>query len=458
MSSDTSEWTQILIKLSDFSPGSIQDRLDWLSDQVVVRFESEDAFRWLSSYRSLGILSSHPSRNAFRSPAWQQALHSILEHAKRTPSVVLFPLSAPHSESIAFACSRLGLPSIAVTTGSQISSRTSPKQIGLSSRIVFDSTGQIAAGKLPAEDLAVAVLAERIAALNVTPGGKIATILERVLDCSSTDPGRVWINAQPKPSSALAEAQKRWSDAGAILWFPKPTHPSEFSSWACHHRVTPATLQIHAGIPEALAVSQQYLIHTTRARQSLWPDQSNLDVLDEAFRLAWNPNPTPLETLLRIITDQRLIATTACKRAGLASISFTENTISVLLGMRAFQSHLARWDWEPYGLAIKKTALEELGAKPVRYLSRKQIAALDLDEQAYCQPIAEKVSDRDWTTEKEWRLQKDIRLSHLPCDDAFLFVARDAEARAISHHSRWPVYSIEKLSLLRGQLGNHLLG
>lgn len=458
MSSDASELTLISAKPSDLFPETIRSRLGWLSDQVAVGVDSEEVFRWLASYPTLGIVSSHPSRNAFRTPLWQQALDSILEQAKRNSSVVLFSLSTPYAQSIAFACSRLDIPSVSVTTRPENFTTKSHESIGISRRIVLDCSGNLASGKLPPDDLAVAVLAQRVVGLNVTPGGKTAAILERLLSCSRHIPGCVWISAQSKPSRVLDEAQKKWSDAGAVLWFPKAIETLAISPWACQHRVVPASLQIHAGMSESLAQSNLYLIHTTRARQSLWPDQSNLDLLDEAFRLAWNPHPTPIETLLKIITEQKLLATTARKRAEIPSISFTANTISVLLGMRAFQSHLARWDWEPYGLAIKKDSLERLGARPVRYLARKQIDSLEPDEQAFCQPLAEKEGDRDWTVEREWRLANDLRLAHLPSDAAFVFVARDCEARALSHHSRWPVYSVEGLSLLGSQLGDHLLG
>lgn len=450
MSSDATELTLISANPCDLFPEAFQARLGWLSDQVAVGVDSVEVFRWLSSYPTLGILSSHPSRNAFRTPLWQQALDSILVQAKRSSSVVLYSLSAPYAQSIAFACSQLDIPSVSVTTRPGNFATKSAESIGSSRRIVLDCSGKIASGKLPPDDLAVAVLARRVVGLNVTPGGKTAAILERLLSCSRHIPGCVWISAESKPTRVLDEAQKRWSDAGAVLWFPKTNESRAINPWACQHRIVPASLQIHAGISEKLAQSNRYLIHTTRARQSLWPDQSNLDLLDEAFRLAWNPNPTPIETLLRIITEQKLLATTARKRAEIPSISFTANPISMLLGMRAFQSHLARWDWEPYGLAIKTDFLERLGARPVRYLAKKQIESMEPDQQAFCQPLAQKEGDRDWTTEREWRLANDLRLAHLPSDAAFVFVARDCEAQAISHHSRWPVYSVEKLSLLGG--------
>jgi hypothetical protein len=110
--------------------------------------------------------------------------------------------------------------------------------------------------------------------------------------------------------------------------------------------------------------------------------------------------------------------------------------------MRAFQSHLARWDWEPYGIAILKAALMPLGCRPVRYLEKSKIARLELPEQAFCQPLPDRPEDRDWTGEREWRYPDDLRLALLPANSAFLFVPYEWQSRALAHDSRWPVFSL----------------
>ncbi|MFM8401642.1 MAG: hypothetical protein ACKOAH_27780, partial [Pirellula sp.] len=135
-----------------------------------------------------------------------------------------------------------------VTTRPENFTTTSHESLGDSRRIVLDCAGKITSGKLPQDDLAVAVLAQRVVGLHVTPGGKTAAILERLLSCSRHIPGCIWISAQSKPSRILDEAQKKWSDAGAVLWFPKAIETRAISPWACQHRVVPASLQIHAGM------------------------------------------------------------------------------------------------------------------------------------------------------------------------------------------------------------------
>lgn len=402
----------------------------------------------LLNRRLLGILSSHPARNAFRYPQWQQALDSILLLAKRESAVVLYPHQAPYGPTIEFACDRFGIDSLAICTHAEEpplnkTSTDAPRPCRL------DLYGQIHSTKvdsktpiIPSEDFAVCALADRLVALSVSRGGKVASVLEKRLRCPQIPPSTLWIRAESSPSRSQKVDQKNWSDLGAILWFPDAPPNLTPSSWSCSRRAVPSTLQLAGPIPSPLLNSDRYLIHTTRARQSEWPDQSQRDLLDEAFRFDWNPNPSPLETLHRIVMSQRLVATSTRKRGGLSSVSLTQNPLAELLLMRAFQSHLARWDWEPYGIAILKSALMPLGCRPVRYLEKSKIAQLELAEQAFCQPLPERPEDRDWTGEQEWRYPDDLRLATLPANSAFLFVPYPWQSRALAHDSRWPVFSL----------------
>lgn len=403
--------------------------------------------------RLLGILSSHPARDAFRAPQWQKSLDSILQLAKHEAAVVLYPHQAPYGPAIEFACNRFAIECLSVKTHAvkthadkspialTTTDQTNPRCIDLYCQFHSDEDGS-KTPTIPSEDLAVCALVDRLVALNVSPGGKVASLLEHRLRCSHVPPSSLWIRAESTASKSQSVAQKHWSDLGAILWFPDQAPEPSQSSWSCSRRAVPSTLQLAGRIPSPLLSSDRYLIHTTRARQSQWPDQSQRDLLDEAFRFEWNPSPTPFETLHRIVLSQRLVATTARKRGAKASICLTENPLAALLTMRTFQSHLARWDWEPYGIAILKSTLEQLGCRPVRYMKKCEIARLAPDEQVFCQPIPERPEDRDWTVEREWRFLNDLRLAHLPANCAFLFVPEEWQTRALAHDSRWPVFSL----------------
>lgn len=402
----------------------------------------------------LGILASHPQRNAFRAPQWQMALDNLLQQAKRNGEMVLYPSSAPYSQSIAFACQYYGLIAVGIQTRSNDSRnpRNTPKPHWLNSlSIELQADSLVSQGDTNPDDTAVCILANRLVALNVTPNGKIAALLEQRLqwqqgNSENSNRCSTWIQAYENPSRAQAKFQHKLSAMGAVLWFPNRPCYLPTSPWECEARIVPATVQPIGPLPAKLAYSKNYLIHTTRARQEHWPDQSQRYLLDEAFQLAWSQAPTPLDTLLRIASSQRIFATNAYKRGSLATVSFTANSLRELVSMRGYQSHLARWDWEPFGIAIRLDLLESLGCKKVRYLPSEQIDRLGPLDQAFCQPSPKRPGDRDWTSEKEWRLPSDLRLAQLPTQGVFYFVAESSQAKALAHYTRWPVYWTNCLS------------
>jgi hypothetical protein len=399
----------------------------------------------------LGILASHPHRDAFRDPEWQAALDSVLQRAKCTGASIIFPHAAPYSQAIEFACDRYGISCFAIR--SQVGMQklvSSDREIEAHVLDIWSNTRISEKNTNPA-DLTVCVLADQIVALNVSPNGKVASLIQRRLQCPEVEPSSVWIQAVQRPTKAQRELLKNCNQLGAVLWFPNHAAVASLNPMGCHARTIPSTHQITGPIPEPLRNSDVYLVHTTRARQSNWPEQSTRDLLDESFRCEWSPNQTPLDTLLRIVRSQRIIATTARKRGQLPTVSFTQNNLAELTKMRAFQSHLARWDWEPYGIAVLRSVLERLGCRPVCYLPKQQIDLLDPNEQAFCQPTAQEQGDRDWTSEREWRLPSDLRLAHLPTRGVFIFVSTRSEALAMAHYTRWPVYWLnESASVLSG--------
>jgi len=153
----------------------------------------------------------------------------------------------------------------------------------------------------------------------------------------------------------------------------------------------------------------------------------------------WETQPTVLETLQKILMQQRLIATNNFRRGNIDTVCFSSNEITELLSMRKFQSHLARWDWEPYGIMIERAWLESNGAKQVSYIDRANATQMSKDALAFCQVVSSDSNSTDWRTENEWRIAGDVRLSKLPFSKAIVFVPTYSEAKAIQPISRWPI-------------------
>lgn len=426
----------------------------------------------LPSRNFMGLLASHFSKNDFLSPAWQSSLLVALRYAQEQHASILIPDTAPAAESIFYACEQLDLPAFRVAI--------SPNSDFVATQMRSDQSNQRANPKSANKnrsfpgDLAVTFCSNELVALSIRPGGTVADCVRKRLESSIMPPHSIRIIVPDLVTTKQKQILCEFNHQGAVLWFPNPSpnkivpYFQTLSAWHCSLRPTPHTQQPVSPLPESLFTSTDYLIHCTRARQSCWPDQSPLDLLNEAFRLAFNPSPAPLDTLCRILTTQRLVASSLHRRGNQPTVCFTENTLADLQSMRSFQSHLARWDWEPYGVAIPTTWLARLGARPVRYLPPEKIDRLSDDEQCFSQPIPATTNQiakshhtttskkalrvpRDWSIEKEWRLLGDLRFHQLHHPEVqtpqacspFVFVLRQAEAQAIADRSRWPVYWLE---------------
>ena len=151
---------------------------------------------------------------------------------------------------------------------------------------------------------------------------------------------------------------------------------------------------------------QQFLVHWTRARHGPTPAQSEGEYLDELLLgqncLANGAGSSDLLNLCRIVAGQRITGTRRLSRSRRAVVCLSEIGLSELVNRPTFQSHLARWDRLPYGVAIRRVAAQNLGARPVIYGDDATWAGLSADQRPFFQSAGGNPSR--WREEKEWRI------------------------------------------------------
>ncbi len=125
-------------------------------------------------------------------------------------------------------------------------------------------------------------------------------------------------------------------------------------------------------------------------------------------------------------------------------VCFTEQTVDRFAKLRTFRSHLARWDFELAGIAIKREIIEQLGARPVIYGSDATWHQLKREDRPFFQirTSGQTKENMDWTSEMEWRIRGDVDLDRLKPNQAFVFVETEDEAWEVAFFSRWPVVVI----------------
>lgn len=185
--------------------------------------------------------------------------------------------------------------------------------------------------------------------------------------------------------------------------------------------------------------SSAYAIHWTRRRQGAWPDQSDPAYLDDLIFRKDASDHHALAALRRILMTERMIASNDLIRSKMSVVCFADVGLSEIKQRRIYRNHLGRWDFEPYGIAIRKDCLNRLGARPVVYGDESTWAQMAEPDQPYFQLATSKDGNHDWRAEREIRVCGDVRLRQIGADDAVVFVPSEAEAKLIAPDSRWAV-------------------
>jgi hypothetical protein len=184
-----------------------------------------------------------------------------------------------------------------------------------------------------------------------------------------------------------------------------------------------------------------FLFHWTRGSRMRTRGKTQHPLCDRLlFRTASDPSGATA-TLLEILGSQTILGSNALSRDKMHVVSLTENRIEQWRQHRQFRSHLGRWDFEPFGIALRRILVEHLNGRPVIYGNELIWQKLDPSLRPYFQ-IAESTRGKkqiDWRLEREWRTIGDIDLRKFGPNDAFVFVADAASAKLLSPFSRWPV-------------------
>lgn len=191
----------------------------------------------------------------------------------------------------------------------------------------------------------------------------------------------------------------------------------------------------------------KYLSHWTRRQDGPWPDQDHDQWLDELILEHPDRNRSALASLKRIACQQQLLSSKASIRGSHQVVCFTATPLLRWSSLRSYRAHRGRWDFEPYGICIKRRWLEQVGARPVIYGDDNDWQRLTNWQRPFFQHRfgrnASAASRWDWAIEQEWRCAQTLSLENLPYREAFLFVPTQQEAETLATYSRWPVVYLE---------------
>ncbi|TWU48210.1 hypothetical protein [Rubripirellula reticaptiva] len=281
-------------------------------------------------------------------------------------------------------------------------------------------------------DAAVIAIADRVDAIHVRRGGNVETCLRKRLSLSRDASTRVAIMGGRK------DAANRLITDGAIGWYLAGRNSSlPQTSTAESTLAGPPPTKSSSPDADWSRTDGQWLIHCTRSRHGPWPGETESQYQDSV--LVDHPAAThrgPIDALERIVRSQCLIASAVATTRSEPVVCFSALPLADILQRRCFRPHLGRWDYEPFGVAVRKQVLAAMGGRPVIYgepESRRKLAPAD---RFLFQAAG---NTYDWRAEREWRINTTVQLGTLSADDVRVFASDSPTARQALTKSPWPV-------------------
>ena len=281
------------------------------------------------------------------------------------------------------------------------------------------------AEKKPQADLVLGQIANTLYALSIKSNGNVQKSLQRRLSFADKL-NRTFVLrdiAMTKPT-----VREPLISLGAIDWLllntPSET-PAEESSVKNGQQVSLSDIE-----------ESQYLIHWTRARCGPWPDQSEPDHLDDLIFGESGARHGNVFSLCRILASQRIMGSSELTRTTTPTVCFSAVSMSELRDRTVFRKHLQRWDFLPFGIAIKrKTLVEQFGCRPVIYGDQETWKSLPAVDRPFFQACQSRDKTIDWQQEREWRVIGDVDLRQIDLREAVVFAGDENDISKLSQLS-----------------------
>lgn len=177
----------------------------------------------------------------------------------------------------------------------------------------------------------------------------------------------------------------------------------------------------------------EWLIHWTRACNGPWPGETEAEYYDALVNSGDEYCRTGFQTLLRILREGRIRASSWRIGAGVSVVALTELSPIESLKLMRWRPRWSRWSIEPYGVAIHRSAADAIGLKPVQYVDNTQWDQLTDDAKPFFHTRGKKADI--WPAEREWRVAGDIDLSAIPTKQIRLITLSQLEREKITRNS-----------------------
>lgn len=262
--------------------------------------------------------------------------------------------------------------------------------------------------RLQRDAVAVAIC-DRVDCPLVRAGGHIEAALRRRL--AGGPDSRLRVAIHPTSDTKTRRCAQLMMSLGAVGWYVPPTSEPQ-------RTIRCATVVSN----EWSRTEDAWLVHCTRAGSSEMSGTFQRDAMLIGHSLTV---ASPMETLMQIVRGKRLIGSAIASDHRFPVVCFSSRSLASLLAERAYRPHLHRWDYEPYGIAIRRSAAVKAGMMPVIYGVAGERERLQASDRYRFQATGKTY---DWTREREWRKLGDVELTQFADEDIRVFVPSTEEA------------------------------
>ncbi|MCA9191155.1 MAG: hypothetical protein KDB03_05325 [Planctomycetales bacterium] len=446
---------------------------EWLGERWYAGHEQH----FPKNSRYAGLVSSQLGRHGRKLPSWPQMIDRCLQAMHREQFRLLIVPKTTLSEVVYRFCHISNFPHTLVQLPKRESCvdwltnilarwldadyRSERHKLWLSPEFNSDISTRTVSPH-PLQDRVVHCLSNVLFVLHARTGGHTAELLHTRLSDIRFPTGsvRVVIEKVTETPSDLQSGSTHshglpgvsyWLQVGAVGWYISQQQNQKNSLPAhCHFRPH-ATQQVVCPFPRLwhktadstdpdTTAAWGWLTHCTRGFSGRQPDETISEFAVRCWLNGYLESTDPLTTLLQIIHDRKIRATSRLTRTEVPCVSLSAVPVPELLRRRRFQAHLGRWDWEPFGLLMRREFLKTMGARPVIYGTEKRFKELPKTEQPFFQPVGRRKESSNWETELEWRTIGDVDLSIIPSSQIALFVPSFQIASQLSRYAPWPIF------------------
>ncbi len=168
-----------------------------------------------------------------------------------------------------------------------------------------------------------------------------------------------------------------------------------------------------------------WLVHWTRTSPGSWPGETEAAFFRDMLARPAIYVRSARETLIRILREKFIRASSWKIFGQIPVVSLTENTPQTAVTLMKWRKRFIRYTYEPYGIAVRRQFLEPSGARRVVYSEHGRVP----DPDAWM--VQSPGEFADWTREREWRFPGDLQLTGIKGRDWFIIVPRKEDSEYV---------------------------